>query len=410
MLGLKNYIKRLRSGARRPTPVPVLSLSDTIPQQSPAESSLRDVDVSNSAREYLDMVREIPHSINIYDEFTVVDTGEIDDILTPSSPYVCLGKMKEYPHIYLAKKGDTFVVIKSQTNISPRADELRPRPIIETTVMRLLGDCKMESMAGYRHIVRFDDHTPDFKSNTHLLVMEHCIGGSLLKFMTTFDSSLTFEQRIQLAHDFTSGIEYLHYMTIAHRDIKPDNVFIAYDAQQQRMVAKIGDFGSSVVSLPDAVYKIRPGTAAFAAPELFEPSKYYSPYPCDVWAYGGTLYALFEQMFPFPVLRRIVGPSGPFVVDLIIDALGKLEFHELAPHPTIVNVIRNTFNIKPEARPTIFDIKQSKMFRDYPAEPITRQQFTDMVMSVAPKPKTVQFEDLPLSAQKSPRLGKNKIR
>jgi len=406
MLGLKNYIKRLKSGARRPAAVPTLSLSDTIPQQSPAESSSRDVVVSNSAREYLDMVREIPHSINIYDEFAVVDTEEVDDILTPSSPYTCLGKMKEYPHIYLAKKGDAFVVIKAQTNISPRADELRPRPIIETTVMRLLGDCKMESMAGYRHIVRFDDHTPDFKSNTHLLVMEHCIGGSLLKFMTTFNSSLTFEQKIQLAHDFTSGIEYLHYMTIAHRDIKPDNVFIAYDPHQQRMVAKIGDFGSSVVSLPDAVYKVRPGTVSFAAPELFDPSIYYSPYPCDVWAYGATLYAFFEQRFPFPILRQITGPTGVFVVGLIISSLEKLEFRELASHPILINVIRNTFNINPTTRPTISKIKQSKLFRDCPAEPITRQQFTEMAMSIAPK----QTQDLPLVAQKSPRFRRNKIR
>jgi MAP/microtubule affinity-regulating kinase len=59
------------------------------------------------------------------------------------------------------------------------------------------------------------------------------------------------------------GVDYLHSINVAHRDIKLDNILI-----DDKAGIKIIDFGFSVLSAPAQKLKIFCGTPSYMAPEL----------------------------------------------------------------------------------------------------------------------------------------------
>lgn len=82
-------------------------------------------------------------------------------------------------------------------------------------------------------------HGLDFKA----LVLEYMPNGNLEKWLYSNDNCLGVLQRLNIAIDIASGIEYLHFgftIRIAHCDLKPSNVLL-----DQNMTAKIRDFGIS---------------------------------------------------------------------------------------------------------------------------------------------------------------------
>ena len=86
------------------------------------------------------------------------------------------------------------------------------------------------------------------------------------------------------------GLEYLHSLGIAHRDLKPDNILISF--QDSTPVVKLIDFGFATNA---STSNIHCGTPNFMAPELFK-KQTYSPIKADIWAFGVMFYYLIESI------------------------------------------------------------------------------------------------------------------
>ena len=95
---------------------------------------------------------------------------------------------------------------------------------------------------------------------------------------------------IFMMKEILKGVEYLHSLGIAHRDIKPDNILISF--KEDMPVVKLIDFGFATNSV---VSNIHCGTPNFIAPELFKKQP-YSPIKADVWAFGVMFYYLLESI------------------------------------------------------------------------------------------------------------------
>lgn len=100
------------------------------------------------------------------------------------------------------------------------------------------------------------------------------------------------------------GINHMHSMGIAHRDIKMQNVLVkAAKSVSGNLLLLLADFGLSRILRHDeegelALNKTVCGTPIFMAPEILA-RKPYNAFGVDIWALGITLYIMVTHEMPF---------------------------------------------------------------------------------------------------------------
>ncbi len=100
--------------------------------------------------------------------------------------------------------------------------------------------------------------------------------------------------RVAVVIQLLSGLALLHAKMIAHRDIKPDNLFLVTTRQGPQI--KIGDFGIATVArvAPNAAFGLLSGSPPYLAPERWAGEGDADWRPSDQYAAGVTLYELLS--------------------------------------------------------------------------------------------------------------------
>lgn len=368
--------RRLLSRRKGRVDVPTLSFSD-----SRLDLALDPaiVDFANSARLLDEPCVAASSTTVVVEELSEQDVVHVsnhfvDRMLRRIGPYVSVGFVRNYPKIVVARHAETgrLVAIKQQEMHSPRLKDGVYRPIHETTISQMLSDAQLQQMPGHRYIVGFVGHATCFKSNLHLLVTEYCEAGNLFDFFNGCGACASTRQRLGLAKDFTAALQYIHSLKVAHRDIKHENMFLAYSVEEERYVVKVGDFGASSFTSDGCSFRVKPGSPFYAAPELLVAGDYL-PQPVDVWAYGVAVYVMFEMQYPF----EIGTDDGRFASDAIVtivDQLGELSFSNPSIQKLIGPLINDIFQYEPKNRPDMNSIARSPFFATHSA-PITRHDF-----------------------------------
>jgi len=141
-----------------------------------------------------------------------------------------------------------------------------------------------------RNIVRLYEY---FETQKHILfVIELCAGGDLLNYV---------RKRRQLKEDVAKsvfkqlidGLAYCHSKAILHRDIKLDNILLAWNGE-----IKICDFGVSKTVKRGEKMTEQCGTPAYIAPEILL-DRGYEGFSIDIWSAGVVLYAMLYGTVPF---------------------------------------------------------------------------------------------------------------
>ncbi|XP_069954608.1 serine/threonine-protein kinase NIM1 [Cherax quadricarinatus] len=125
------------------------------------------------------------------------------------------------------------------------------------------------------------------------LVLEFAPGGELFNRVTA-EGRLPENDSAKVFTQVLSAVTYLHGLSIIHRDIKAENVFLAGPGQ-----VKLGDFGFSTrVSNLQQQLSTFCGSPPYAAPELYKDESYIGP-AVDIWALGVLLYFILTADMPF---------------------------------------------------------------------------------------------------------------
>jgi len=133
-----------------------------------------------------------------------------------------------------------------------------------------------------------------FKDDQNLyMLVTLCPGGDLLKMQESCpDGVLTDHQAKFYTANILLGLEYLHSLDIAYRDLKQENLML--DAQGY---IKIVDFGLSKYLRDDNQTYTLCGTPQFLAPEVITCQGHNKS--VDFWALGVLIYELLAGTSPF---------------------------------------------------------------------------------------------------------------
>ena len=170
-------------------------------------------------------------------------------------------------------------------------------------IEEMLAEAVLLSRIGHPNIVRvFDANVLETSDGLHgFFTMENVPGGSLDRFWRSYGSALIpVETTIEIVKQVCRGMTLAHSEDppIIHRDIKPQNILVGYEADGLR--ARIGDFGLAKAVNPLTLLATSAGTLTFKPPETFSRNKADSC-AADVWAIGVTLYLMLTDQLPFNI-------------------------------------------------------------------------------------------------------------
>jgi len=139
-------------------------------------------------------------------------------------------------------------------------------------------------------------------------------------------------------YNLITGLNYLHSIQIAHRDIKCENCLIGMDG-----TLKLGDFGLARKVKNGELSTTFCGSSDYAAPELFR-QREYDPFPADIWSCGIVLFVMLSAELPFDnnSQRHMIRKAS-------VDVQIPISFPDIA-----VQVLKRIFKFNPDER---IDIK-----------------------------------------------------
>eukprot|EP00930_Biecheleria_cincta_P031907 TRINITY_DN22124_c0_g2_i1.p1 TRINITY_DN22124_c0_g2~~TRINITY_DN22124_c0_g2_i1.p1 ORF type:complete len:235 (+),score=39.30 TRINITY_DN22124_c0_g2_i1:51-755(+) len=198
------------------------------------------------------------------------------------------------------------------------------------------------------------------------LHMDHCSGGDLFdEIMLMHESQGTGLSEAAAAIVFgqlMSGVAFLHSQDVVHRDIKVENVLLAYPCTEKPLeengnVAKLCDFGFAARD-PEkngngTMLTDRCGSPDYIAPEILLCEGYGRQ--VDIWSCGVVLFASLSACLPFEghsdegTLENVLTGEFSFssdwdhVSDLAKDAVRHLLIYEPHHRPRADRILRWPF-------------------------------------------------------------------
>jgi len=190
-------------------------------------------------------------------------------------------------------KGQTAALKFTKYSQGSEGSKKRQRQEINTELSVFKNIKHPNVMGMYEYSASFNyKHGTGEVSECYVMALELAEGGELfdlIYYTGALDEKLsrTFFKQI------VAGIEAMHDHSLAHRDIKPQNVLLTSDFQ-----IKIADFGSSKRFRSDQLMKTsRVGTRGYQAPELLLQRGYTTK--CDIFSLGVLLFVSLTKHPPF---------------------------------------------------------------------------------------------------------------
>ena len=195
--------------------------------------------------------------------------------------------------------------------------------------------------------VIYEDNTDKF-----YLIMDYCEKGPIMEWDEDLESfyfpwtssKIPLPDLHSIFLGAISGLYYLHYHNIAHRDIKPQNLLLSSE-----LTVKLADFGQSHITYDLDMSKRTLGTEQFYPPECCGDSADFDPKPCDVWALGLTFFVVVYGKMPFEC-------SNPYQ---LFDVIREFELSfpdEVEVEPELQDLIQKMLEKNPENRIQAHDL------------------------------------------------------
>ena len=230
----------------------------------------------------------------------------------------------------------------------------------------------------HEHIVQYYGYHIRRKHRSPVLIMERLQTNLHDFLLSDSHKDLPLARKVDLLSGIAQGLNYLHSMSIIHRDLTASNVLL-----DSRAVPKISDFGNScAIRIDSALYSQSltkfPGTLIYMAPEAQSSTKYGTE--IDIFAFGHLSLFIGIQITPTDLLPYNDPGSDDSDDDNLVRGRNEVQrrqeyFAQLyknldETHPLVV-LIKKCLHNKPKRRPKANELVEQleKLRKDLPPPP-----------------------------------------
>jgi serine/threonine protein kinase len=179
---------------------------------------------------------------------------------------------------------------------------------------------RAESADGERVILKLTDehevevlrrlHGNQSTKQTRMIPLLDVVGGRLivLPLRTPLPLFLDLDASVgdigELALQFLEGVAHLQRSSVAHLDLKPDNIVVQRDPKSKKVDLAIIDLNIAVFADAEPTISTSSGTDGWSAPEV-SAGKPYDPLLADRWSCSRVLKDFTELMEPSRLRERM---------------------------------------------------------------------------------------------------------
>ena len=190
-----------------------------------------------------------------------------------------------------------------ETLFDPTAQQLiAPQREHRLPMRRFEQECQFLSTIRHPNIIQYLGMYQDPDTHLPVLLME-LMDDSLTHFLESSPQPIPYHIQVNICHDITLALSFLHSNGIVHRDLSSNNVLMIGNIQ-----AKVTDFGMARLGdiNPQAThltFTMCPGTEVYMPPEAVKDKPVYTK-KIDCFSFGVITVQIMTRLFPQPGDRR----------------------------------------------------------------------------------------------------------
>jgi len=193
--------------------------------------------------------------------------------------------------------------------------------------------------------VRYLSSEIDEENDTGYIYMDYVPFPTLSEYMESFSCGLKERDALVIFQNLLKSIEDIHNCSVAHKDLKPENIFVDPDSFDIAVI----DFGLSSFVNENIKDKTFCGSPLYMAPEMLN-KEAYDPVLADIWSIGVILYEMLIGCNPWSTAENL---------EDLIEIVNKIEFPSfLSKHS--IHLLSGMLRVDPVTRDNLFKI-QSKI-------------------------------------------------
>ena len=257
-----------------------------------------------------------------------------------------------------------------ETLVLPSSYKVTPREKSKTPVSRFERECEFLSQLRHPNIVQFLGVLRDPTSGLLVLLME-LMQESLTEYVKRSQQPILYNIQVNICHDITQALSFLHSNDIVHRDLSSNNVLL-----DRYTNAKVSDFGMAKFAdvgnhTNQVSYTACPGADIYMPPEAVSVNPQYTE-KLDCFSFGVITLQILTRKEPKPGDRRKKVVVKNVEYEKAIEEIERRQQHlDAVPcdHPllpTIINCLKDNDTERPSAQElcnTLAELKSTALYK-----------------------------------------------
>ena len=252
--------------------------------------------------------------------------------------------------------------------------QIAPRREHRLPIRRFEQECEFMSNMRHPNIVQYLGMYRDSADTRLPVLLMELMDDSLTHFLESSPQPIPYHIAVNICHDVTLALSFLHFNNVVHRDLSSNNVLL-----RGNVLAKVTDFGMARLGNinPHATRftnTMCPGTDVYMPPEAVQDKPVYTE-KIDCFSFGVITLQILTRLFPKPGERYMIVNDPRYPRPLKMDILEKdrrqNHISQVDPDHPLLPVILDCLKDKDNKRPSahqlcerVADLKRMEKYID----------------------------------------------